>query len=273
MKYISQKGMTQRALLFGLNYLSDSEAALSGCINDARNLQSLLVGHMGYQEDDILMCTDESPIKPTRDTMLRLIRDLCLYTHRRHVKQIFISYSGHGTSVADTSGDEKDGRDEVLVPLDYRTNGTITDDELGTLIRQIHPRTDCVLLIDACHSGTMMDFPYRYVSGNKYALEGKGSIPCRTIMISGCRDDQTAQEVWSFNDEKQISGLMTSCFIHALSHHSFDITCWKLIKYMQNHISELGAAQRPQLSTSRQLSETCIFMSNVDNGQPFFLNQ
>lgn len=263
--------MTKRALLFGLNYLHDSSAALSGCINDARNLKELLTEHMGYRAEDIVMCTDESELKPTRNVMLRLLLDLCLYTHRRHVDQIFISYSGHGTSVADTGElDEEDNRDEALVPLDFRVNGVIRDDELGALIRQVHPRTDVIILVDACHSGSAMDFPYRYISGQKYAIEKDVEIPCRAVMISGCRDHETAQEVWSFNDDKKISGLMTSAFVHALSHHNYDITCWKLIKYLQDHITSLNAPQRPQLSASRKLSETSIFISNNTNARPFF---
>jgi hypothetical protein len=264
--------MSKKALLFGLNYLNDPSAALNGCINDAKNLQKLLRDHLGYRAEDILLCTDETELKPTKSIILRLLRELCLWTHRHPVKQIFISYSGHGTYVSDQNSDEKDGADEALVPIDYKRYGVIKDDELGSLIRQIHPRTDVILLIDACHSGTAVDLPYRYISGNKYAIESDASVPCRAIMISGCQDNQTAQETWSFKDDKLTTGLMTSSFIHALETHKYDVTCWKLIKYMQEFIEKTGATQKPQLCTSRQLSETCIFVSNNLNGQPFFIH-
>jgi hypothetical protein len=265
--------MTKKALLFGLNYINDASASLAGCINDAKNLQALLKDHMGYRSQDIMLCTDETDLKPTKSVILRLIRELCLWTHRQQVHQIFISYSGHGTFQADSSGDESDNTDECLVPLDFQMNGVVTDDELGMLIRQVHPRTDVVFLIDACHSGSAVDFPYRYVSGNKYAIESDSSVPCRAIMISGCKDVQTSQEVWSFQNSKQVSGLMTSSFIHALEHHNYDLTCWALIRFMQHFITSLGYEQKPQLCTTRKLTETCIFISNNINGKPFFMHE
>ena len=33
---------------------------------------------------------------------------------------LFMHYSGHGGSMRDDNGDEKDGMDETLVPLDYQ---------------------------------------------------------------------------------------------------------------------------------------------------------
>ena len=41
---------------------------------------------------------------------------------------LFFHYSGHGGQQADKDGDEADGKDETLVPLDYQTAGQITDD-------------------------------------------------------------------------------------------------------------------------------------------------
>ena len=260
--------MVKKALVLGLNYLSDSSSSLGGCITDAKNLKQLLVDHLGYSENDVLMCTDETSVKPTKSVILRLLREMCLWTHRQNVEQLFISYSGHGTQVADESHDEVDGgQDSCLVPLDFRTNGLITDDELGTLIRQVHPRTDVIFLIDACHSGTMCDLPYLYRAGDKYAVESDASVPCRALMISGCQDSETSQETFV---NKHIAGAMTTAFIGALSKYNYDITCFKLIRYMQEALVSAGLTQRPQLSTSRQLTETCVFISSNENGGPFF---
>ena len=41
---------------------------------------------------------------------------------------VFLSFAGHGGSVTDTSGDEADGKDETMVPVDYQSSGQITDD-------------------------------------------------------------------------------------------------------------------------------------------------
>lgn len=262
--------MSKKAVLFGLNYYNDASSALSGCINDAKNIQGLLKEHLGYTDEDILLCTDETTVKPTRSNMIRVLNELVMLTHRERIDQIFVSYSGHGTTLSGDS--EIDGADEALVPLDFRQEGVIRDDELGAIIRKVHTRTDCILLIDACHSGSALDFPYRYISGNKYAIENDTTVPCRAIMISGCQDDQTAQETWSFNDDKKITGLMTSSFLYALQKNNYDVTCFKLIKYMQDYMSSIGATQRPQLTTTRQLSQTCVFMTRDENARSFFVH-
>ena len=44
------------------------------------------------------------------------------------VSEVWIHYSGHGSHIKDMDGDEEDGFDEVLVPLDYDKNGVISDD-------------------------------------------------------------------------------------------------------------------------------------------------
>lgn len=43
---------------------------------------------------------------------------------------LFMHYSGHGGSVKDHAGDEEDGKDETMIPVDYATKGQIKDDEI-----------------------------------------------------------------------------------------------------------------------------------------------
>lgn len=73
--------------------------------------------------------------------------------------RVMFAYSGHGSYVRDTSGDEKDGRDEALVPHDAtRRNGEavnmLWDDELRSLLAAV-PTDDLYVFIDACHSGSI----------------------------------------------------------------------------------------------------------------------
>lgn len=46
----------------------------------------------------------------------------------------FFHYSGHGGQVKDEAGDEEDGYDETIMPVDFMTNGQIIDDELHALM-------------------------------------------------------------------------------------------------------------------------------------------
>ena len=71
----------------------------------------------------------------------------------------FGSYSGHGSHVLDTNGDEIDNRDEVLCLANYSA-GMITDDWLHQkFLKQITDENlKMIMVFDCCHSGTQMDF-------------------------------------------------------------------------------------------------------------------
>lgn len=52
--------------------------------------------------------------------------------------------------------------DETILPTDYQHAGQIVDDELNALmVRPLQPGVILHALIDACHSGTALDLPYR----------------------------------------------------------------------------------------------------------------
>ena len=60
-------------------------------------------------------------------------------------------------------GDEEDGYDEVIYPVDFRQVGHITDDEMHRiLVKPLQPGTRLTAIFDSCHSGTALDLPYIY---------------------------------------------------------------------------------------------------------------
>lgn len=96
----------------------------------------------------------------------------CLYLQPRH-------YSGHGTKVPDLNGDEDDGYDEALVPLDFDRSGVILDDDLYEIfVKGLPPGVHVVALMDCCHSGTVLDLPYIFkADGNFSQMEiDRGSL-------------------------------------------------------------------------------------------------
>ena len=77
-------------------------------------------------------------------------------------------YIGHGGNVRDRSGDEADGRDETLIPLDYARAGQITDDILlKELVLPMAKGVFATSIMDCCHSGTILDLPYRFTADGK----------------------------------------------------------------------------------------------------------
>ena len=53
---------------------------------------------------------------------------------------LFLYFSGHGGQTVDLDGDEVDGQDEFICPVDFKTAGVIVDDELKTLLSRWLPK-------------------------------------------------------------------------------------------------------------------------------------
>lgn len=74
---------------------------------------------------------------------------------------LLFHYSGHGSRQRNYNGDEVDGYDETLCPLDFETQGMIVDDEINaTIVKPLIRGVKLHAIIDACHSGTVLDLPF-----------------------------------------------------------------------------------------------------------------
>ena len=166
--------MSKLALLIGINYIGQS-SQLSGCINDMFSWFYYLTEKRGYEDENITLLIEKDA---TAQAMMHSFEEIIKRSHDPEVQEVFICYSGHGTQVRDSSGDEKDGKDECLVPVDYLRNGVIVDDDLTDYFLHMSPKVNCYFIVDACHSGTMLD-----------------KVPRNITLVSGCRDDQTSADI------------------------------------------------------------------------------
>lgn len=105
---------------------------------------------------------------------------------------LFLHYSGHGGQTEDLDGDEDDGYDEVIYPLDYKTAGHIVDDEIHhVVVKPLMPGVRLTAIFDSCHSGTVMDLPYVYSTKgvakepNLAAEAGQGLLSAVSAYASG----------------------------------------------------------------------------------------
>jgi hypothetical protein len=58
-----------------------------------------------------------------------------------------------------------DGFDETLVPLDYKQNGQIRDDDLyKALVGSFKSGVVCTFVMDCCHSGSVLDLPFQFAA-------------------------------------------------------------------------------------------------------------
>lgn len=138
--------MSKHALCIGINDYPGTDSDLSGCVNDAKDWSAELE-RRGYQVSQML---DK---KATRSAMTKAIGGLI--KDARKGDTLIITYSGHGTWVPDSSGDEPDGRDEGLCPCDIGSAGPLLDDEIRTLFDKRGAGVRVVLISDSCHSGSV----------------------------------------------------------------------------------------------------------------------
>ena len=100
--------------------------------------------------------------------------------------------AGHGGQTADLDGDEQDGTDEVIYPVDFKQAGHIVDDEIHHLVvKPLQPGVRLTAIFDSCHSGSVMDLPYIYSTKgtlkeqNLAAEAGKGLLGAISAYASG----------------------------------------------------------------------------------------
>ncbi|QOU20662.1 hypothetical protein BRETT_000373 [Brettanomyces bruxellensis] len=158
----SQCDGVKKALIIGINYIGTSNA-LRGCINDAHNMYQFLVSK-GYPEENIVMLTDDQSDYvrvPTRENMIRAMQ--WLVKDARSGDSLFFHYSGHGGQEDDLDGDEADGMDDCIYPVDFKQTGSLIDDVMhDIMVKPLPAGCRLTALFDSCHSGTALDLPFIY---------------------------------------------------------------------------------------------------------------
>lgn len=138
--------MSKNALCIGINNYPGTQNDLSGCVNDANDWEAELTSR-GFTIEKML---DEQANKAA---MTKAIGKLI--SSAKKGDTVAITYSGHGTWVPDSSGDEPDGRDEGLCPHDISKVGPLLDDEIRGLFAQRAAGVRILLISDSCHSGSV----------------------------------------------------------------------------------------------------------------------
>ena len=248
--------MTKKALLIGANYSGANQ--LYGCINDIIQMKGLLIDVYGFQPSEIVTLRDDDPSNmPTKTRILKELGNLS-------ADFVFIQYSGHGTSIADTTKDEKDGKDECIVPSDCSTSGIISDDELKNAL--IGLKGTGIAVFDCCHSGTILDLPFETVNAANTATTS-GGIYC----FSGCLDSQLASE--TFADVPGLpQGAMTDAFISALRTLNYYPTIGALYTELKNALRSNGFSQIPYITSSVEVTPTTAFPYDIEPDQVNLLN-
>ena len=163
-----------KGLLVGINYRGTSNE-LGGCINDVMSVKNLITST--YPEAKLELLTDDTNDKPTRDNILQKLTKLVDDSVAGDT--LIFHYSGHGSQVKDIHGDEEDGYDETICPIDfmsprvitykgveYNVDSQIVDDEINEILLKVPRGAKLLMLSDSCHSGTIGDLKNNFLNYN-----------------------------------------------------------------------------------------------------------
>jgi len=184
--------MSKYALLIGINY-QGSTVSLKGCNNDVVFMKDMLIDKLGYSSDCITSMTGKNApnLQPTTINIMFELYKLVQRCHNQDINNIFIFYSGHGTHKPDNEGDEADGNDEYIVPMNYK-DSLISDDMIFKCLSFLPDNIKVFCLFNCCNSGTMLDLKYRYHNEVHYTENNK-NIPAKIVSISGCEDKEKSK--------------------------------------------------------------------------------
>jgi len=189
----------KRALLIGVTY-KNSKHKLKGTIIDVKDFRGLLMDTFTFPKEDIRVLTgivaalffyltflfvliifvveinlyaaitktklkieeepepDFVPTKKNIQNSFKWLVEDCMAGD-----SLVFYFSGHGVRQFDFDSDESDGFDETICPVDFVEVGTIRDDEIkSAIVRPLKKGVTLNAIVDACHSGTVLDLPYVY---------------------------------------------------------------------------------------------------------------
>lgn len=107
----------RRALIIGVRY-KNSPWELTNSHRDCDNMMRYLKRYHGFEDNDFtILMDDDKNTPPTRANILNAFRKFAFEC--RPNDAVYFHFIGHGGSLPDESGDETDGMDETMYPMDY----------------------------------------------------------------------------------------------------------------------------------------------------------
>jgi len=257
----------KKAICIGINDYPGTANDLKGCVNDARNWANLLKSRYGFQINNMLL-----DVGANKAAVIRALKELI--SSAVIGDNLVVTYSGHGTNVKDTNGDEEDCRDEAICLYD----GYLIDDELRDIISKLPSGVKLTVISDSCHSGTVTRAFLSTLNNEEYIkarymppeddveafalasmpLKKSFFVPrsdMKEVLISGCQSTE-------YSYDAQIGGQPTGAF----SYYAIDIlkntpyiTYEKFYKLLRDRLPNSQYPQTPCLEGSAESLKAIMF--------------
>ncbi len=211
----------------------DEWANISGA-NDVRMLAPKFT-QQGFQVDSLV---DSQATCKNITTSLSHLATSC-----KHGDLVYVHFSMHGQPIEDQDGDEEDGWDEALIPVDakmkfqkgiYEGENHLLDDTLekyfADIRKKIGKKGVLYVVLDACHSGTASRGEGDHVRGVRdgFSPSGKDYMPDVTKTSNDyfripTSDDQSQvtflEACRSYQQNKEVRDRETNIWYGSLSYY------------------------------------------------------
>lgn len=247
---LNTDAQTKRALIVGISDYGNTQedpnmwSNISGA-NDVE-LLSPLFKKQGYK---VTTLTDE---QATYSNITGALKKIAKDVKKGDI--VYLHFSMHGQPYEDLNGDETDGWDEALIPVDaqmYYNKGEydgkkhLIDDELETYISKIRSKIgasgELFVVLDACHSGTASRGDDEHIRGVRdgFTRSGKNYTPDRSAetneyfklpseeglspvtFLEACRSYQQNKEILDY-ESKIWYGSLSYYVAKAMAEHQVD---------------------------------------------------
>ena len=210
-------GGRRLALCIGIDAYA-APNTLQGCVNDSQEWEGLFRG---------MNCT-VTALRNEAATRATITKTLSDHVSQLKARDVFLfQYAGHGTQFDDDTGDEPDGKDEALCPVDMMTAGFIRDDEIRAILNRVPAGALAIGFMDCCHSGSItrmmrdlkigdannkrpraIDPTPEMIAVHRRTRKGGRTLAPQTrrdILFAACRDDQVAFETGGHGDYTKLA--------------------------------------------------------------------
>ncbi|MEX0892269.1 MAG: caspase family protein [Gemmatimonadota bacterium] len=267
---IPHKAPTKWALLIGIsdyaNFGDEIGGDLPGAVYDARRMRDVLVGRMGFADNNVKMVLD---LDATRARIEREFTDW-LPSVVAEGDLVFFFFAGHGSQAWDLDGDEEDGLDETICPTDVMKGNTdtdILDDELNGWLHALPTaKENVVVFLDNCSSGTGTRAVTPFARPRNLARDVRADVerPAETaavpavaperapwLELAAARADEVAVDVeWPAADggASTYGGAFTTAFVRNLWQAPRRASYQAVFQATVEDMKRARFAQQPQIS-------------------------
>ena len=253
----------KRAFLVGISHY---DTALTGYQwNDINGVEDInLLSPILTKQGFILTALLDS--QATYDNITSQLTQFIRKTKKGDI--VYLHFSTHGQPVEDLNGDEEDGWDEAIVPIDaykmyrkgiYEGKKHLLDDQLNGYVKQLRGKIGkagfLYVVIDACHAGTssranddtvrgtMVGFTYNnkvfkpsMQKNSHYKIEANPQLS-NVLFVEACRPDQVNTEI---NVAGKRYGPLSYNIAQALASTPFSANVNEFLKSLKSSIMNGG---------------------------------